>query len=181
MVGIETCPCCDMSMMDGNESLVKKGSMNYHLRCAELDEDYDPNVYIPVPMYSRNILTNDMDIDQYNNIRWGYISSSGSSSSSSSSSSSPVAVDVEKTVETNKTRRELIIEYLKYLEDSGKSFKCDGCEDEMYPDLNHLHFGKHKANKGNDLMAYNKDDTPCLLYTSPSPRDRTRSRMPSSA
>ena len=25
------------------------------------------------------------------------------------------------------------------------------------------------------------DDPPCLLYTSPSPRDRTRSRMPSSA
>ena len=25
------------------------------------------------------------------------------------------------------------------------------------------------------------DDMPCLLYTSPSPRDRTRSRMPSSA
>ena len=25
------------------------------------------------------------------------------------------------------------------------------------------------------------DETPCLLYTSPSPRDRTRSRMPSSA
>ena len=24
-------------------------------------------------------------------------------------------------------------------------------------------------------------DSPCLLYTSPSPRDRTRSRMPSSA
>ena len=24
-------------------------------------------------------------------------------------------------------------------------------------------------------------DLPCLLYTSPSPRDRTRSRMPSSA
>ena len=24
-------------------------------------------------------------------------------------------------------------------------------------------------------------DNPCLLYTSPSPRDRTRSRMPSSA
>ena len=27
----------------------------------------------------------------------------------------------------------------------------------------------------------NLDDTTCLLYTSPSPRDRTRSRMPSSA
>ena len=25
------------------------------------------------------------------------------------------------------------------------------------------------------------EDVPCLLYTSPSPRDRTRSRMPSSA
>ena len=25
------------------------------------------------------------------------------------------------------------------------------------------------------------EDEPCLLYTSPSPRDRTRSRMPSSA
>ena len=31
------------------------------------------------------------------------------------------------------------------------------------------------------LYFYPKDDTPCLLYTSPSPRDRTRSRMPSSA
>ena len=31
-----------------------------------------------------------------------------------------------------------------------------------------------------DLVLYNPDDT-CLLYTSPSPRDRTRSRMPSSA
>ena len=28
---------------------------------------------------------------------------------------------------------------------------------------------------------YRKLNTPCLLYTSPSPRDRTRSRMPSSA
>ena len=30
-------------------------------------------------------------------------------------------------------------------------------------------------------LAYNAPHTPCLLYTSPSPRDRTRSRMPSSA
>ena len=29
--------------------------------------------------------------------------------------------------------------------------------------------------------AENIKDTVCLLYTSPSPRDRTRSRMPSSA
>ena len=31
-----------------------------------------------------------------------------------------------------------------------------------------------------DLDKHSKKDT-CLLYTSPSPRDRTRSRMPSSA
>ena len=30
-------------------------------------------------------------------------------------------------------------------------------------------------------FAYNKGVDDCLLYTSPSPRDRTRSRMPSSA
>ena len=30
-------------------------------------------------------------------------------------------------------------------------------------------------------VAVNEEDIPCLLYTSPSPRDRTRSRMPSSA
>ena len=29
--------------------------------------------------------------------------------------------------------------------------------------------------------AYYQRNSPCLLYTSPSPRDRTRSRMPSSA
>ena len=30
-------------------------------------------------------------------------------------------------------------------------------------------------------FAPTKENAPCLLYTSPSPRDRTRSRMPSSA
>ena len=34
-----------------------------------------------------------------------------------------------------------------------------------------------------DVLENSKDEVsvPCLLYTSPSPRDRTRSRMPSSA
>ena len=42
-------------------------------------------------------------------------------------------------------------------------------------------------NKGHDVTDHGAheydalDDYPCLLYTSPSPRDRTRSRMPSSA
>ena len=36
--------------------------------------------------------------------------------------------------------------------------------------------------KNNWIFLYYADpDEPCLLYTSPSPRDRTRSRMPSSA
>mgnify|MGYP003381644063 CR=1 FL=1 len=35
--------------------------------------------------------------------------------------------------------------------------------------------------EGNDLVAKDGIYTSCLLYTSPSPRDRTRSRMPSSA
>ena len=34
--------------------------------------------------------------------------------------------------------------------------------------------------KKGDALTFVNDDT-CLLYTSPSPRDRTRSRMPSSA
>ena len=156
MVGIETCPCCDTSMMDGNESLVRKDSKNYHLRCVQKDKDYYPNDYIPVPMYSRNILTNDMDIDQYNAMKWGYTSSDGSSSSSSSSSA------VGKTV-TDKTRKELMIEHLEYLNRRGELFKCGGCKDEMYPDLNHLNFSAHKAYKGNDIMAYNKDNTPLKI------------------
>ena len=32
-----------------------------------------------------------------------------------------------------------------------------------------------------DHLLYDLPDGTCLLYTSPSPRDRTRSRMPSSA
>ena len=36
-------------------------------------------------------------------------------------------------------------------------------------------------NKNKTAAAKKKKDDACLLYTSPSPRDRTRSRMPSSA
>ena len=37
------------------------------------------------------------------------------------------------------------------------------------------------ASNDGTLEALSALDTNCLLYTSPSPRDRTRSRMPSSA
>ena len=39
---------------------------------------------------------------------------------------------------------------------------------------------KHKLVQANEIKKLEKVNS-CLLYTSPSPRDRTRSRMPSSA
>ena len=47
-----------------------------------------------------------------------------------------------------------------------------------------FHSKKEPDHKGavHELVdSYLPTDYPCLLYTSPSPRDRTRSRMPSSA
>ena len=40
---------------------------------------------------------------------------------------------------------------------------------------------ENKEQMSNTSKMYQKKDIICLLYTSPSPRDRTRSRMPSSA
>ena len=37
------------------------------------------------------------------------------------------------------------------------------------------------TDKSQDSLLIDKNNSACLLYTSPSPRDRTRSRMPSSA
>ena len=42
------------------------------------------------------------------------------------------------------------------------------------------YFGHHPQD-GSDDVSFHLDSLCCLLYTSPSPRDRTRSRMPSSA
>ena len=39
----------------------------------------------------------------------------------------------------------------------------------------------YHQNQVQESWSYLEDDGSCLLYTSPSPRDRTRSRMPSSA
>ena len=55
-----------------------------------------------------------------------------------------------------------------YLVDSGGANLPN--QDEVFPDRDH--FGR---------IFYNQARMSCLLYTSPSPRDRTRSRMPSSA
>ena len=41
--------------------------------------------------------------------------------------------------------------------------------------------GKIRGTRGFCHLPHKYLPAPCLLYTSPSPRDRTRSRMPSSA
>ena len=52
-----------------------------------------------------------------------------------------------------------------------------------YVGLNHLSWITSIKYKGVDYLqkAIKEGINSCLLYTSPSPRDRTRSRMPSSA
>ena len=53
---------------------------------------------------------------------------------------------------------------------------CDGADI-----MNMIAGGAEKAGKVRDQNLFLVHDRTCLLYTSPSPRDRTRSRMPSSA
>ena len=59
-----------------------------------------------------------------------------------------------------------------------------GGSGEIGMNMNLFGYGKPSDHKWImvDIGVTFADDTiPCLLYTSPSPRDRTRSRMPSSA
>ena len=79
------------------------------------------------------------------------------------------------------------------LEDLDNDGVCDdleifGCTDET--SLNYDQLATEDDNSCIDIVLgcissaaynYNEDANTCLLYTSPSPRDRTRSRMPSSA
>ena len=44
-----------------------------------------------------------------------------------------------------------------------------------------IQFNEHQQTDTKSIIEILKKDATCLLYTSPSPRDRTRSRMPSSA
>ena len=59
--------------------------------------------------------------------------------------------------------------------------QCIGCQQNAQPVFNSApiqSFGTPIQSYGTPIQSFG---TPCLLYTSPSPRDRTRSRMPSSA
>ena len=55
---------------------------------------------------------------------------------------------------------------------SSNSFNCEIVEDDLMRSM---------GTSVNDVTLLPKQCKHCLLYTSPSPRDRTRSRMPSSA
>ena len=67
--------------------------------------------------------------------------------------------------------------HVKTVEDllkKGKAYKCYCSNDEIEEQ-------KKRAKQKKLPYIYNRKCRDCLLYTSPSPRDRTRSRMPSSA
>ena len=52
---------------------------------------------------------------------------------------------------------------------------------ELAPSLSGNLFSRRFGDRSADYLARNVQRMPCLLYTSPSPRDATLSRMPSSA
>ena len=59
--------------------------------------------------------------------------------------------------------------------DFGVTFENSQIQQQIFPIMEHTIFGTIRSSS---LIIIHM---PCLLYTSPSPRDRTRSRMPSSA
>ena len=66
---------------------------------------------------------------------------------------------------------------LKVLKDSAENDEAQSADDTVLDAIEET----TKKNKLQSILQVLRDDTPCLLYTSPSPRDATLSRMPSSA
>ena len=68
---------------------------------------------------------------------------------------------------------------------TGDLFDIDLNKQNMFPlthiIINNVGMQEQVLNFQLSILAMDIVDTSCLLYTSPSPRDRTRSRMPSSA
>ena len=54
-------------------------------------------------------------------------------------------------------------------------------KDKAFQTMPNIYEGEEERDDSTPDTAIDKQFKPCLLYTSPSPRDRTRSRMPSSA
>ena len=99
--------------------------------------------------------------------------------------------NLTKEPEIVKTKRDNLV-VVKFVV-ATNHFKAKGGHDTTFHNV--VAFGKQAENclkylkKGSQVVvggrqehrAYEQKGEPCLLYTSPSPRDRTRSRMPSSA
>ena len=88
----------------------------------------------------------------------------------------------ERKLEVNKARRSRIRTFLKKVEEaisSGDKNAANTALKSAQPELMRgVTKGVYKKNTAARKMSRLSS---CLLYTSPSPRDRTRSRMPSSA
>ena len=84
-------------------------------------------------------------------------------------SSSNILTAANSLIENNTER---IDKVLRPTREEGELLKLLSCDDEISE-------AEAITTKLRSLNNYNNQ--PCLLYTSPSPRDRTRSRMPSSA
>ena len=63
----------------------------------------------------------------------------------------------------------------------GNGIQCQGSTMNLTPYIQYSNSWKDPFERHYMEPQYNMSDYTCLLYTSPSPRDRTRSRMPSSA
>ena len=58
--------------------------------------------------------------------------------------------------------------------------ECENLNSDFFPGYKYFWTGRNE-NKGLGILTKGDDFIICLLYTSPSPRDATLSRMPSSA
>ena len=69
--------------------------------------------------------------------------------------------------------------YCSYVDTDSNYFNAEPLLRHLYPDFDSFDDKKKDSKLEKIALAY--QDIICLLYTSPSPRDRQKSRMPSSA
>ena len=92
-------------------------------------------------------------------------------------------LETEDTIEQTSARSGADVDILGITEPSETSCTAAGCRDEMLVGESTTFEAVMKNIGSGDVtdMTYSLDIYLCLLYTSPSPRDRSLSRMPSSA
>eukprot|EP00831_Metopus_contortus_P038291 TRINITY_DN3011_c0_g1_i10.p2 TRINITY_DN3011_c0_g1~~TRINITY_DN3011_c0_g1_i10.p2 ORF type:complete len:124 (+),score=53.60 TRINITY_DN3011_c0_g1_i10:77-448(+) len=94
---------------------------------------------------------------------------------------SKTEIEGDKLGDKTEEKKSLDEDLAKHKEDDKKPIEEDQAKSEK---VNEKRIGSVKVEQNKDLknnVDNNKEDTTCLLYTSPSPRDLSTSRMPSSA